>query len=769
MKLAWNSLNAKFAKIPKLEKRHHSGLHCRGLQVERSSSSLESSNTLITMADSEKKKRKSKTVSPVVEDTEPALAAEPVDDSAVKAKRKSKKSVTEATDAIKPASDAADAVETKKSKIDLGTDESTATGDDSAAKSKRKSRKSVPVAVVEVEKTDTSHTKPQEEKAVADSDSAPTKKHKKRTGSKGEAEDFKQSEETESAASPDSSKRSAPKRRKSSVGKLDKAKTKSKDNGSEEAVAALEEKHVSEDQAEEKVSEDAGAKKKKKSKSKPEPAAEPEDEPEEAQQQEEDYEDVYVEEEEPVISAPPPRFPPPSAPRKTPTGPIAQGPDVGSVFSMKPTIKIEVEDTEVARDYDNEDVKRTIDFEPFCAAKPHFTIGKELDGTAYYRAWDAESTESPQSVIVKFYSNEPPRLIPEASIAAHVQLLKTLAPSTPNILPLLDEFIGEEYEEPAKVAPGKDSASSSEGHAGDEVIEVTEAKTEEAEEAPKKKKKSKKTEQAETEEPKEETKVVEEEPIAAPVEEGKKKKKDKSKDKSKEKEAAAVPETTRPVPKMAPVAPAPSDASTSPKTKTFEPDHFLVFEALPDVKHYALENSETFSEQHIVKILVGLLKAIGAVHAAGYMHRAITPANVVVTKDGEARLTGFDMACHSATPSGNVMAAEKFKAPEISNEPSHNQNVDLWGVGLIAYYLLIGKPAFRETVNARLKIALREANAVFDDSEWSTISPEALKFCQALIVKDPAARLSITAALEHPWIANPSDAPLTHAVANLKA
>lgn len=720
------------------------------------------------MADSEKKKRKSKTVTPVVEETEPAPAAEPVDDSAVKAKRKSKKSVTEATDAIKPASDAADAVETKKSKIDLGNGESASTGEDSAAKSKHKSRKSIPVAGAEVEKTESSHSKPQEENAVADSDPAPSKKHNKRTGSKGEAEDFKQPEETEAAASPDASKRSAPKRRKSSVGKLDKAKTKSKENGSEEAVAAPEEKHASEEPPAEKVAEESGTKKKKKSKSKPEASAEPEEVPEDAQEyyaQEEEYGEEYVEEEEPTVSAPPPRFPPPSAPRKAPTGPITQGPDVGSVFSMKPTIKFEVEETEVAHDYENEDVKRTIDFEPFCAAKPQFTIGKELDGTAYFRAWEAQNTESPQSVIVKFYSNEPPRLIPEASIVSHVHLLKTLAPSTPNILPLLDEFIGEEYQEPTKVAAGKDSASSSEGHAGDEVIEVAETKTDEAEDAPKKKKKSKKSEQAETEEePKEEPKEADD-AIAAPIEEGKKKKK---KDKSKDKEATA-PETTRPVPKIAPVAPAASEISTSPKTKTFEPDHFLVFEALPDVTRYALENSETFSERHVVNILVGLLKAVGAVHAAGYMHRAITPANVVVTKDGEARLTGFDMACHSAAPSGNVMAAEKFKAPEISNEPSHNQSVDLWGVGLIAYYLLIGKPAFRETVNARLKIAIRDAKAVFDDSEWSSISPEALKFCQALIVKDPAARLHIAAALEHPWIANPSDAPLTHAVANLKA
>lgn len=786
-----NSQNETFTTPKTFQNRLHSGLHHRGLQVRRSLSSFATQRTLLTMADSEKKKRKSKTITPVDETTETTPVAEPVDDSAVKSKRKSKKVVTESSDAIKPASDAVDHVEAKKSKIDLGSDESAPTTEDTASKSKRKSRKSLPVAIAEVEKAETSDSKPQEEKTHADAEHTPSKKHKKRTGSKGEAEDIKPAEEPEAAASPDSSKRSAPKRRKSSVAKLDKVKSKSKDQGSEDATEEPESKHVAEEQAVEEPVEDAGEKKKKKKKSKSEAPVEAEQVPEEAQGEEyvqEEYPEEEVVEEEPVVSAPPPRFPPPSAPRKTPSGPVAQGPDVGSVFSMKPTIKFEVEETEVARDYENEDVKRTIDFETFCAAKPHYTIGTELDGTAYYRAWDAKNANSPNSVVVKFYSNEPPRLISEASIVAHVQLLTSLAPSTPSILPLLDEFIGEDYQDPAKVAPGKESASSSEGHGVDEPVEIEEKAAEATEEAPKKKK-SKKS--AETEEP-----AVEEpqpEPVAAETEEAPKKKKkskktedaepapaevetkaaeetvEKSKKKSKSKTAEPEPASSRPVPRIAPTTTAPAPAPTSPKTKTFEPDHILVFEALPDVTRYALENAETFSERHVVKIISGLLQAIGATHAAGYMHRAVTPSNVVVTKDGESRLTGFDMACHSAAPAGNVFASEKFKAPEISNEPSHDQNVDLWGIGLIAYFLLTGKPAFRETINARLKIAIRDAKVVYEPQEWESISPAAQEFCKALVVKDPAARMPISAALEHAWIANPSDAPLTHAIANLKA
>lgn len=682
------------------------------------------------MADSEKKKRKSKTEAPLSAPTETAPAKEPVDESASKSKRKSKKSEAVPLDSVKTGAE--QAVEAQEKTATNSKSESAPEAEDTATKTKKKSRKSVSEATSEIE---------QEE-----------------------------------------GKTTTSKRRKSSVGKAEKVKHKNKDASADVAAEEVEseQKNVEEaevDEASSKKKKKKAAKEAKEAEEKKAAAAAVVDGEADAygEEYQEEYEGEYEEEYENdeverTTSAPPPRFPPPSAPRKTPSGPVAQGPDVGSVFSMKPTIKIEVGEVEEAHEYDAEDVKREIDFEPFCAEKPNYTIGSEVDGTAYFRMWTADNKEAPKHVVVKFYSNEPPRLIPEASIVAHVQLLKTLAPSSPNILPLLDEFIGEDYVEPTKPSAGKDSASSSEGaEPVSEPTEVPETSNPADSETPSKKKKKRSKENAEEkpEEAEEEKKREENAKKAAETQvEEEAKSKDKKKDK-KDKKSKNKEETHRPVPTAAPVVG--EQKTSSAKAKTFEPDHILVFEALPDVTSYAIKHAETHSEKTVAKIVKGLLKALGGVHAAGYMHRAVTPVNVVVTEDGEPRLTGFDMATRIAQPEGNVMASEKFKAPEIANEPTHDQTVDLWGVGTIAYFLLTGKPAFRESNYARLKIAIRDVNVLYEPEDWDSISSDAQSFCKALIIKDPKERMGIAAALEHPWITNTPDTLLPNAIKHLKA
>lgn len=675
-----------------------------------------------------------------VESSTPNLegVSEPsTDDTAAKSKKKSKKSVSEPEKAkIEDEEPSVEAKAEEKSQEESKSGDSGAVGEDAAVKSKGKSKKASQESSEEPAKAEAHATEEKTKPQAAATENDAEKKPKKRSASKTEPQDANKADDSIAAQSAKPSNTSAPKRRQSFVGKLfdklmgkgeakekPKEKPKAKEEKQDPAKEAKTEKDVEE------VQETKAPRKSKKRPASVPPLdhVEPEPVPEGNPDDEYEYDEEEVYEEAPAPLALP-KMPPPSAPKKAPAGPVKQGPDVTSVFSMKPQIKVEVGEVEQATEYDAEDVKRTVDFSNFCAAHSQYTIGGELAGTAYNREWEADSTQSPQHVVIKFYSNEPPRLINDARIRAHISLVQSLSPH-PHILPLLDDFVGEVYDEPVK-SKGKDSASSSE-HVDEPAAEPVEV-VEVEEKAPVKKKKKSKKEGASAE----------------------------------ESGSAEANAPTNPAPAAA-SAPPPTNAEQ--KEKKEEHDHFLVFERQPDAAHYALQQGESYSERHVAGLVSGVLKALERVHEAGYMHRAVAPTNVVVNEAGEARLTGFEMACKVSEPEGVVLTSEKFKAPEITHEPQHNQMVDLWGVGVLTYFLLTGRQVFREPNNARLKIAIREASVNYDPEDWDHLSPSAKEFCQALIVRDPAARMTLEQASKHTFLVSPTETKLPRAIEHLKA
>ncbi|HOA62129.1 MAG: protein kinase [Verrucomicrobia bacterium] len=102
-----------------------------------------------------------------------------------------------------------------------------------------------------------------------------------------------------------------------------------------------------------------------------------------------------------------------------------------------------------------------------------------------------------------------------------------------------------------------------------------------------------------------------------------------------------------------------------------------------------------------LRVTRDLLSALVHCHASGVLHRAISPATVVVGRDGQTRLLDFDFA-RPGPPRERTLAHEipevvepAYLAPELKDDALKSSAAsDVYAAGATLYELFTGKPTF---------------------------------------------------------------------------
>src|SRR5262249_9029888 len=103
-----------------------------------------------------------------------------------------------------------------------------------------------------------------------------------------------------------------------------------------------------------------------------------------------------------------------------------------------------------------------------------------------------------------------------------------------------------------------------------------------------------------------------------------------------------------------------------------------------------------FDEPKLRAALRQVAEALGALHAAGQVHRDVKPTNVLVTEQGRAVLLDFGLAAEHGDPTaaGLIEGTIEYMAPEQAAGAPARAPADLYAVGAVLYEALTGRPPF---------------------------------------------------------------------------
>ena len=117
--------------------------------------------------------------------------------------------------------------------------------------------------------------------------------------------------------------------------------------------------------------------------------------------------------------------------------------------------------------------------------------------------------------------------------------------------------------------------------------------------------------------------------------------------------------------------------------------------------------------EQAVRLLDEALSALEHAHALGLVHRDLKPENMLIEPDGRLRITDFGLAL-AVRGDGRFGGATsrsgtpQFAAPEQLLGDKVDQRADLYSLGAVAYFTLLGRPPFAgatpETILARQTI-----------------------------------------------------------------
>ena len=167
----------------------------------------------------------------------------------------------------------------------------------------------------------------------------------------------------------------------------------------------------------------------------------------------------------------------------------------------------------------------------------------------------------------------------------------------------------------------------------------------------------------------------------------------------------------------------------TPKTKIFD-EIFIVMDLMETDLKSVFKSGQKMTNAHVQYFLYQILRALKFIHAAGVIHRDITPANILVNINCDLKICDFGLARDEPKEDDQYLTdyvtMRWYRAPELVMESKlYSGSVDVWGVGCLVAEMHGSRPLFqgKDRVNQLDKIV--DVIGTPSNSELTSVGSEA--------------------------------------------
>ena len=152
-----------------------------------------------------------------------------------------------------------------------------------------------------------------------------------------------------------------------------------------------------------------------------------------------------------------------------------------------------------------------------------------------------------------------------------------------------------------------------------------------------------------------------------------------------------------------------------------------------------------------VDIAAQVAEGLAYAHARGIVHRDVKPANIMVSRDGPAKIMDFGIARMRAsdvkTQTGMLLGSPKYMAPEQLLGGPVDPRCDIFSLGVVLYEALTGAPPFSGADISQIMYQIVHATPPPPSAVNSRVPPMLDLIVAKALAKDPAVRYQDARAL----------------------
>ncbi len=133
-------------------------------------------------------------------------------------------------------------------------------------------------------------------------------------------------------------------------------------------------------------------------------------------------------------------------------------------------------------------------------------------------------------------------------------------------------------------------------------------------------------------------------------------------------------------------------------------DHGTIYIAMEFLEGHSLDlliDKTTFSPEKVVELGMQVAGALDYAHQQGIVHRDIKPGNIIISQQGQVKVTDFGIARiegnsgHQMTQMGEILGTPIYMPPEqVAGQPVDGRS-DIYSLGVVLYELATGQQPFK--------------------------------------------------------------------------